>query len=163
IERTIYIPRGSSWRCLAAGLICLVRSPLGFVRGIATARRLGGRMARGTHIMEVFFLASRIRKSGATHLHAQHADYLADAGMAAAACLSLPFTFTGHANDLYTHPGRLEEKIRAARRVATCTGYNERHLRDLCASRRIDPRKIVRVYHGVDLERFAPQAASASP
>src|SRR5262250_3738365 len=46
IERTTYVPRGSSWPCIAAGLSCLLRSPSGFIRGIRTALRLGGRMAR---------------------------------------------------------------------------------------------------------------------
>lgn len=163
IDRTIYVPPGSSATCITAGLSCLARSPLGFSRGATTALRLGGRMSRGSHVMEVFFLASRIRAAGATHVHAQHADYLADAAMAAAACLRLPFTLTGHANDLYTHPGRLVEKIRAAQRVATCTGFNERHLRDLCAAAGVDPVKIERVYHGVDLDRFTPRAAAAPP
>lgn len=163
IERTTYVPRGSSMRCVIAGLVCLARSPLGFARGIATALRLGGRMARGAHLLEIFYLARHIRKAGATHVHAQHADYLADAAMAAAACLELPFTFTGHANDLYTNPGRLKEKIRTARRVATCTGFNERHLKEQCAAAGIEPSKIVRVYHGVDLARFAARATPAPP
>ena len=154
IRRTTYVPRGSSAACIAAGLRMLVTSPLAFLRATATALRLGGRMARGAHLMEVFFLARKMRKAGVSHVHAQHADYLADAAMAAAACLKLPFTFTGHANDLYTNPGRLEEKIRAARRVATCTGFNETHLRGVCVAAGIDPARIRRVYHGVDLERF---------
>jgi len=163
IARTAYVPRGSSAACWLAGLACLVRSPLGFWRGVATAIRLGGRMARGAHLMEIFFLASRIRRAGARHVHAQHADYLADAAMAAAACLGLPFSFTGHANDLYTNPGRLREKIRAARFVATCTGFNERHLKDLCAGAGLDPSRVWRVYHGVDLARFAARPEPADP
>jgi len=166
IERTTYVPRGSSSACQAAAWSCLLRSPLGFVRGLRTALRLGGRMARGGHILEIFFLADRIRRSEATHVHAQHADYLADAALAAAACLDLPFSFTGHANDLYTNPGRLLEKIGAARFVATCTEFNEAHLRSLCEKapgHGIDPAKVRRVYHGVDLERFAPAGRDREP
>ena len=159
IARTTYVPRGSSWQAIRAGLICLLSSPVGFVRGLRAALNLGGRMARGAHMMEVFYLAHRIRRSGATHIHAQHGDYLADAAMAAAACLKLPFSFTGHANDLYTNPGRLREKIRAATFVATCTGFNEHYLKRLG----IHPEKIRRVYHGVDLERFRFQEAAAPP
>lgn len=161
IERTTYVPRGSTWPCIAAAIGCLLRSPPGFVRGLSTALRLGGRMARGAHILEVFFLAARLRRAGVALIHAQHADYLADAAMAAAACLGLPFSFTGHANDLYTHPGRLQEKIRAARFVSTCTGFNARHLERLCAESSLDPGKIHRVYHGVDLARFVPPASPA--
>ena len=159
VARTTYVPRGSSRACLAAALSCLIRTPLGFFRGLATALRLGGRMARGGHILEVFFLADRIRGSGARHIHAQHADYLADAALAAAACLGLPFSLTGHANDLYTNPGRLKLKIRAASFIATCTGFNETYLKGM-----LDPSdaiKVARVYHGVDLARFAPRPAGA--
>lgn len=118
-------------------------------------------MARGAHIGEVFFLADGIRRSGARHIHAQHADYLADAAMAAAACLRLPFSLTGHANDLYTNPGRLKEKIRAASFIATCTGFNEAYLKGI-----LEPdqaAKVARVYHGVDLARFAPRPAGSAP
>lgn len=159
IGRTSYVPRGSSLACWTAALYCLVRSPLGFARGIATALRLGGRMARGGHILEVFFLASRIRRSKALHIHAQHADYLADAAMAAAACLKLPFSLTGHANDLYTNPGRLAEKVSTARFIATCTGFNETHLKGILGP--AGAAKVARVYHGVDLARFVPRAAGA--
>src|SRR5262249_52739893 len=117
-----------------------------------------------------FYLVERIHRAGATHVHAQHADYLADAALAAAACLGLPFSFTGHANDLYTNPGRLREKMRAARFVATCTGFNEVHLRSLCTGDgtrggALDPGRVRRVYHGVDLERFTPRgrAGDADP
>ncbi|HET9482074.1 MAG TPA: hypothetical protein VFP98_09990, partial [Candidatus Polarisedimenticolia bacterium] len=54
IARTTYVPRGSSTACLGAMLSCLLRSPLGFARALSAALRLGGRMARGAHIGEVF-------------------------------------------------------------------------------------------------------------
>lgn len=162
IDRTTYVPRGSSKAAFGAALSCLLRSPLGFLRGVSTAMRLGGRMARGAHILEIFFLADRIRRSGARHIHAQHADYLADAAMAAARCLNLPFSLTGHANDLYTNPGRLKEKIRESTFIATCTGFNERYLKGVLDSH--DAVKVARVYHGVDLARFAPRSdGSAMP
>ncbi len=161
--RTTYVPRGSSAVCWLAGVSCLLRSPLGFWRGVRTALRLGGRMARGSHLMEVFFLASRMRAAGVRHVHAQHADYLADAALAAAACLGLPFSFTGHANDLYTNPGRLKEKIRAARFVATCTGFNETYLHGFCRESGLDASRIRRVYHGVDLARFAARGEPSGP
>ncbi|HET6372838.1 MAG TPA: glycosyltransferase [Candidatus Polarisedimenticolia bacterium] len=157
IARTTYLPRGDSKECLSEALGFIVRHPLAFLRGVVAALRVGGRTSHKGHLMEVFFLASRIRRSGAVHVHAQHADYVADMAMAAAACLRLPFSFAGHARDMYTHPGRLKVKIRAARFVATCTGFNETYLKELCAGEKesgLDPGKIARVYHGVDLERF---------
>ncbi len=164
VDRTTYLPRGTSASCLAAGLSWLVRSPGSFLRAARAAWRLGGRMRRGAHVLEIFYLATGIRRSGARHVHAQHADYLADAAMAAAECLGLPFSFSGHAHDIYTAPGRLMEKIRNASFVTTCTGFNERYLKDLCRERGgagFEPSKIVRLYHGVDLERFGYTPSTA--
>jgi glycosyltransferase involved in cell wall biosynthesis len=167
IARTTYIPRGASAACFAAALSCFLRSPAGFLRALAAARRLGGRMSHLRHLPEIFFLADRIHRAGARHVHAQHADYLADAALAAASCLGLSFSFTGHANDLYTNPGRLIDKIGKATFVSTCTGFNEGYLKDLCsragAAPGVDPAKIQRVYHGVDLARFSPPVAGSAP
>lgn len=166
MERTTYLLRGTDRECVAAGLRFLVRSPLGFMRGVRAAIRVGGRASHRRHIMEVFYLADLIRKAGAQLVHAQHADYVAEAAMAAAACLGLPFSFTGHARDLYTRPGRLSAKIRAASFISTCTGFNERYIKDLCArssQRGMEPSKVVRVYHGVDLARFAFSESTGPP
>ena len=163
IGRTTYLPRGTSGTCLAAGLSWLLSSPRSFFRAVRAAWRLGGRMRRGTHILEIFHLATSIRRSGARHVHAQHADYLADAAMAAAECLGLPFSFSGHAHDLYTNSGRLMEKIRKASFVTTCTAFNERYLKEMCATKGgpgFESSKIIRVYHGVDLERFGYSRAT---
>jgi glycosyltransferase involved in cell wall biosynthesis len=123
-------------------------------------------MSRLSHVAEVFFLAERMRRAGARHVHAQHADYLADAALAAAACLGIPFSFTGHANDLYVKPGNLERKIEAASFVSTCTAHNERHLQTLVAASKSGSggrSRIVRVYHGADLERFTPPPRPGPP
>ena len=165
-ERTTYLPRGTSWSCIRSGLSTLLRSPAGFARGIAAAFRLGGRVSRLGHVMEIFYLAEAIRQRGARHVHAQHADFVADAALAVAACLELPFSFAAHARDLYTSPGRLKLKIGAATFVATCTSYNETYLKQMCAAAReegVAPGKIARVYHGVDLERFSFTRGSVSP
>jgi colanic acid/amylovoran biosynthesis glycosyltransferase len=65
-----------------------------------------------------------------------------------------PWSFTGHASDIYLHPTMLTEKIQAARFVVTCTRYNKEYLvrtaGDAAAS------KIVVSYHGVDLKKFRP-------
>jgi hypothetical protein len=49
--------------------------------------------------------------------------------MAASGLLGCPFSFTAHARDIYGTPSALEEKIRAAAVVVTCTAYNVDYLR----------------------------------
>jgi len=164
--RTIYLARGTEWAAIAAGLSFLLRSPLRFLRGLRAAFRVGGRNSHRGHIMEVFHLAACIRNSGARHVHALQADYVADAAMAAAACLGLPFSFAAHARDLYTNRGRLAAKVRAARFVVTCTRYNASVMKEILSRSPgpgIDPAKVVSVYHGVDLARFNYTGATAPP
>ena len=166
IDRTVYLPSGTSLACLASAALFSLSSPAGALRGMRAALRLGGRMARGSHILEVLHLARSIRRSGAEHVHAQHADYLADAALAAAEAIGLSFSFAGHAHDLYTTPGRLAEKIRRARFVVTCTGFNADYLETLCSGSGdpdLDRSKIVKVYHGVDLDRFSFRESTGAP
>lgn len=68
----------------------------------------------------------------------------------------LPFSFTAHAKDIYQrklNPGDLlERKLRAAKFVATCTGANYQHLKQVCPQ--IDV--VHTIYHGLDTDCFAP-------
>jgi glycosyltransferase involved in cell wall biosynthesis len=69
----------------------------------------------------------------------------------------LPYSFTAHARDIYTSPpDLLVVKIRAARFVVTCTGYNARHLAELVGDETAG--SIHRIYHGLDLHKFSPSA-----
>lgn len=168
IDATRYVPAGRSAACLGAALTMLLTSPRAFFRGIRSARRLGGRMARGSHILEVLWIASLLRRLGIEHVHAQHADYVADAALAAARCLGLPFSFAAHAYDLYTNPGDLVRKMRAATFVATCTRFNEEHLAKVWAEAAgatpAAPCPAALCYHAVDLDRFSPPPpGSAEP
>ena len=70
--------------------------------------------------------------------------------MAVAGLLEVPFSFTAHARDIYATPSALEEKMRAARVVVTCTGYNVSHLRGLCPE--LPDSHIQLVHHGVDVD-----------
>src|SRR5262249_13186958 len=66
------------------------------------------------------------------HLHAHFAHGSATVTWLAATISGLPFSFTGHAKDVYSpalNPaGLLPRKIAAARFVVTCTAANREHL-----------------------------------
>ena len=65
------------------------------------------------------------------------------------------YTFTAHAWDIFKTDTMLEEKIIKAKKVITCTGFNKKYLLEKYLH--INPEKIVVVYHGLDLKRFAPK------
>lgn len=75
-------------------------------------------------------VARTIRKGGFQHIHAGWAALAATAALVAAKRSHLPFSFAGHAYDLYRHGGDgwLREKARHATFIHTSTHANVRHL-----------------------------------
>jgi colanic acid/amylovoran biosynthesis glycosyltransferase len=103
-------------------------------------------------------LATVARAKGVTHLHAHFATRPTTATMLASRLTGLPYSFSAHAFDIF-HEQRvdrplLREKIRLARFVVTCTDYNVRVLSALVGAP--DAKKLVRIRHGVDLNRHSP-------
>ena len=95
------------------------------------------------------------------HLHAHFAHGTTTVTWHAATIAGLPFSFTGHARDIYApelNPkGWLRRKLLAARFAVTCTEANVEHLK------RIAPEAEVHlVYHGLNAD-FARLVASRSP
>ncbi|GEM_PF-90735 len=92
-----------------------------------------------------------------THVHGQWATYPATYAYVISRLNGISFSFTGHAHDIYVDTTMLEEKMREAEFVTTCTrdnvGYLERLLREAEAGSNLNSKIIVN-YHGVDLERF---------
>ena len=81
-------------------------------------------------------LADRVLAAGdVRHLHAHFAHGSTTVTWLAATVTGLPFSFTGHAKDLYTEElnpaGLLARKTAAATFVVTCTHANREHLRAL--------------------------------
>lgn len=94
-----------------------------------------------------------------THLHAHFAHGTTTIGWWAAHLSGLPFSFTGHAKDIYqpsqNPKGLLERKMRAASFVVTCTDANREHLEAIA------PGVPVHVmYHGLNAD-FARLLAGA--
>jgi len=97
---------------------------------------------------------------GATHVHAHFAGPAATAAAFAARTAGIAYSFTAHAKDIFVDS--LDWKWLAwlgahAHAVVTVCDYNRRFLR-----RRMPGARIVRIYNGVDLERWKP-AARANP
>lgn len=74
----------------------------------------------------------------------------------AATMRGLPYSVSAHAVDIWTSPDwDLAEKIADAQWAAVCSEAGAEKLRALAA----EPAKILRLYHGLDLERFPPYDA----
>jgi glycosyltransferase involved in cell wall biosynthesis len=95
------------------------------------------------------WLAAWSMENGVTRLHAGWATYPATVALFVSDVTGLPFSFSGHAHDIYVDTTNLAAKLRRADFVTTCTASNARHLRSLAPELPEDRVAVVR--HGVRL------------
>ncbi len=97
-------------------------------------------------------LAERLRAEPPSRVHAHWATYPSTAAMILADNLSIPFSFTCHAHDIFLQDHLLKEKISRAKPAVTISAFNvgflEKRLNGL-------PKPLEIVHCGVDLEDFA--------
>ncbi|MHB1568092.1 MAG: glycosyltransferase, partial [Solirubrobacteraceae bacterium] len=112
------------------------------------------------HFVAAGRLVRRMRADRARHLHAAFAHTPASIAHYAHLLSGVPFSFAGHAKDLYTSdPVSLAARARAAEFVLVCSQSAAREL-----ERRAGPgARIVLQYHGVDADRFAPRPVCDGP
>jgi glycosyltransferase involved in cell wall biosynthesis len=151
----------------------LRRRPAGLARAAALAlgqalrdRRAalaGPRKIYIKELVQAIALADRLLDAPEVrHLHAHFAHGTTTVTWLAARITGLPFSFTGHARDIYApdlNPrGWLRRKLLAAEFAVTCTAANVEHLR------RIAPEADVRlVYHGLNADFARMLEAPATP
>lgn len=93
-------------------------------------------------------LAGRLQAEGFAHIHAPWANGPATAAWVASTLSGIPFSFCGHAHDIYPPDGALQEKLEAASLVRTISHANRRYLTDLSPQA---AGKIVHITYGVPL------------
>jgi glycosyltransferase involved in cell wall biosynthesis len=146
------------------------RRPRGLVRAAAMAlaqavrsRRRPLAAPRKIYLKELLLavaLADQILADPAiAHLHAHFAHGSTTVTWLASTITGLPFSFTGHAKDLYEQDlnpaGLLARKTAAAAFVVTCTEANGRHLRALGTATRVHV-----IHHGLGSDFTALTAGS---
>jgi glycosyltransferase involved in cell wall biosynthesis len=148
------------------------RRPLGLARALATAtaqalrdrrtRLSGPRKIYIKELLQAIALADRlIDAPDVRHLHAHFAHGTTTITWHAARIAGLPFSFTGHARDIYAEhlnpKGWLRRKLLAARFVVTCTEANVHHLKGIAPAANVHL-----VYHGLNAD-FARMLAEPGP
>jgi glycosyltransferase involved in cell wall biosynthesis len=102
------------------------------------------------------YIAQRASARRIGHLHAHFANRATTAAMLAAELMDVPYSFTAHAVDIYKNnvsPWELKHKTENARFVVTVSDCNEQFLSSLANG---NEQKIVRVYNGIQLDKFRP-------
>lgn len=131
----------------------LRRDPRRYLQALRLALTRSHPLVGLRHLLRAGWLGLELEREGIRHLHAHFAHGPAATAQFVHALTGLPYSFTAHAKDIYTTPpARLQERIREACFVVTCTSHNYDYLASL-----VDPAtatRIHRIYHGVDLRRF---------
>jgi glycosyltransferase involved in cell wall biosynthesis len=136
---------------------------------IAAPLRLRGRLARAllraawtaprespaarlralAHLAVAIHWVSTLR-AGVAHVHADMAHAPATLALYAGELLGVPFSFTGHANDLFQRRVALRDKLARAAFVACISSFH----RDLYLREGAAPERLPIVHLGIELERF---------
>ncbi|MEM7624438.1 MAG: glycosyltransferase [Planctomycetota bacterium] len=105
-------------------------------------------------------LARRVRGQGITHVHAHMAHVPATVAMSCAASLGVPFSFTGHAADLFRDRTALKTKLRHAAFVSCISEWHRIFYRGLAPTLKDEQLPLIRC--GVDMAEFTPAEPGAS-
>lgn len=139
-----------------AQLRAVGRTPLAYGRALARGVRRRSPPAL-RHLARAAWIADHLRREGVQHVHAHFASTATSVALHVHRLTGIPFSFTAHAKDIYldgVHPADLARKLRAASFAVTVSDFNVRHLRAAGEGR------LVRIYNGVDLDRFSPDGSA---
>jgi glycosyltransferase involved in cell wall biosynthesis len=159
-----FAPLPFGWATLASNLHFIVRAPGRYWRALISLLTLRHRprvlaLRAFALMLTGAWIARQIeRAGGCRQVHAHFALAQTEVAMAVSGLLGCPFSFTAHARDIYATPSALEEKIRAAAVVVTCTAYNVDYLRNLCPD--LPPEHVRLIYHGVDVDTLGAAIGS---
>jgi glycosyltransferase involved in cell wall biosynthesis len=160
---TIYIPadRWRAVRLLGATVATIARAPRPALPALGWALRWAVQDRHFRHLKrftEACWLRGRV-PDGIDHIHAHFGHAPATVALILARLLGRPFSFTGHANDIFVKPcpGLLKAKIAEARFVAAVAENGQEYM--VSTARARDRGKISIVRNGVDASRFRPRAA----
>jgi glycosyltransferase involved in cell wall biosynthesis len=161
-RRTLYIPedRWRSLRLVGSAILTLVRLPRRAWPALGWAIKWAVRERHIRHLKrfgEACYIRTRI-PGDVEHIHAHFGHAPATVALLLSRFSCRPFSFTGHANDIFfkPSPALLRAKIAEARLVVTVAEHGRRYLAELADPG--DREKIVVVRNGVDRGRFAPRA-----
>lgn len=95
-----------------------------------------------------------MQREGITHLHGGWATHPTTVAWFCSRMSGIPYSFTGHAHDIYVNTVFLSRKMEDATFITTCTADNIRQLRSVCADNTALAEATIVNHHGVELERF---------
>ena len=107
-------------------------------------------------LLQGAYIANHANRLGLKHLHSHFANRPTTVAFFASWMTGIPYSFTAHAADIFrkrVNARALVKKIEKAKFVITISDFNKSFLAKLAGP---VAGKIVRLYNGIDLDRFVP-------
>lgn len=165
-EKTVFSRFLLSKSLIRANLSLLLHRPGRYLGALRELVRLNFRdpefLIKSLFIFpQAVYFAALCREKNIRWVHGQWATYPAAVAMVISRINGIPFSFTGHAHDIYLKTTGLREKLRRARFTVTCTRSNKEYLRGLVPD--LNAAKIRVIYHGVDLGNYQFRPSRSEP
>lgn len=159
-KNTYYLPL-FSLRLIFINLFYLIRHPLRYITiflSVLFNNLLSPNFFFKTMALwpQAIGFAWRAGKDKISQVHGQWATFPATIAFIISRLNNIPFSFTGHAHDIFVDTAGLKQKINNASFVVTCTAYNKQYLLSLLNGHKAEEKIIVN-YHGLDIDRFRVQ------
>jgi glycosyltransferase involved in cell wall biosynthesis len=164
---TVYAVDGFPFVHARDTLEWLLRRPVKLARLVVANHRLPTpyEESRAARLAIAVRVGTIVARSRIQHLHA-HWSYPADVAYLLAPLLQVSVSVTAHAHDIYEDIPLYEKqglsyssRAEQARFIVTCTATNAECVRSLLPESLRD--RVHLVYHGLDLEHFAPNGVAA--
>src|SRR5690554_558484 len=86
------------------------------------------------------------------HIHAHFAFIAVDIARYLSLSLKVNYSFTAHAQDIFTNQRKIRQHLPSAKFLITCTDYNRKYISEFTGDVYGD--RIHRVYHGIHLDKW---------
>ncbi|MEC7257751.1 MAG: glycosyltransferase [Pseudomonadota bacterium] len=155
----------SRWRAVRAALAAPVRfgprRALGALWNALTGPResLRTRAVGLWHYAVACHWAAALQQEEVSHIHSQWIHSGGTVAMYGAWLLDVPFSFTGHAADLFRNRAALEDKIRRAQFIVCISEFHRQFFLDNGAR----PEQLQIGYCGIDVAHFTPRRRTRAP
>lgn len=152
VERVHYLPEE---KALVPEIDAMLRkAPLSGAPRAALQK--WGRQTDFLRLYQAIYVGSRLQQEGLRHLHAHFAGMAARTAYWVREFFEIPFSFTGHANDIFAprdYAISLSKLMESASGIVTVSDYAANFLKSRFPD---SAARIHRVYNGINLSRFHP-------
>lgn len=159
MQETHYSPFIFSWRIISAFVYFLLKTPIKLVSTVIYIIKHNYKsvelLIKSLGVLPQALLFAKIMKANnIDHIHSHWATIPTTSAVIISRLLSIPYSFTAHAWDIFLNQTMLLEKLKNASFVITCTGYNKKYLDSLQKNQKNMQSEVIKNYHGIDFENL---------